>query len=138
MRIGRPPSEWWLLLAAAVAQLIVLAALRATSMAATRSGVRRIRPAARLLVRGSDDRIVWAIEAVGRRFGRWSTCLTRALAGELLLDAHGAPVTLTIGVRRTAAGALEAHAWLARSDRVLLGGTFDGYLPLANWTGPVA
>jgi hypothetical protein len=138
MRVARPLSEWWLLAAAAVAQLIVMAALRATSLAATRVAVRRIRPATRLLVRGSDDAIVWAIEAVGRRFGRLSTCLTRALAGELLLDANGAPVTLTIGVRRTVAGALEAHVWLARSDRVLLGGTGDGYVPLANWTGPVA
>jgi hypothetical protein len=138
MKVARPLSDWWLLAVAAVAQLIVIAALRAASLAATRGGVRRCRPAARFLVRGSDDTIVWAIEAVGRRLGRLSTCLTRALAGELLLDANGAPVTLTIGVRRTEAGALEAHAWLARDDRVLLGGAADGYVPLANWTGPVA
>jgi hypothetical protein len=139
MRVARPLSEWRLLAAAAVAQFIASVALRATSLAAARSAVRRIRPAARLLVRGSDDdAIVWAIEAVGRRFGRMSACLSRALAGELLLDANGAPVTLTIGVRRTEAGALEAHAWLARKGRVLLGGTSDGYVPLADWTGPVA
>jgi len=60
------------------------------------------------------------------------------VAGELLLDSNGAPVTLTIGVRRTGGGALEAHAWLARNDRVLLGGTPDGYVPLVNWTGPVS
>jgi len=136
MRVARPLSEWWLLAAAALAQLTVVVALRATSLAATRRGLRHVRPAARLLVRGSDAAIVWAIEAVGRRFGRLSTCLTRALAGELLLDhASGAPVTLTIGVRRTESGVLEAHAWLARSDRVLLGGTSDGYVPLANWPG---
>ena len=138
MRVARPLSEWWLLAAAAVAQLIVIAALRATSLPATRAGVRRSRPAARLFVRASDDAIVWAIEAVGRRLGRSSSCLARALAGELLLDANGAPITLTIGVRRTEAGAFEAHAWLARSERVLLGGTSDGYVPLVNWTGPVA
>jgi hypothetical protein len=138
MRIARPASEWSLLAAAAVAQLAVAAALRSTSLPITRGFARRCRPAARFLVRGSDDTIVWAIEAVGRRLGRVSTCLTRALAGELLLDSNGAPVTLTIGVRRTDGGALEAHAWLARNDRVLLGGTADGYAPLVNWTGPVS
>lgn len=138
MRVARPVSEWRLLAAAAVAQLIVMAALRATSLVTTRAAVRRCRAAVRPLVGGSDSAIVWAIEAVGRRLGRLSTCLTRALTGELLLDANGAPVTLTIGVRRTHAGALEAHAWLARNDRVLLGGTSEGYVPLANWTGPVA
>ena len=135
MRVARPLSEWWLLAAAALAQLVAVVALGATTLATTRRGLRRMRPAAGLLVRGSDAAIVWAIEAVGRRFGRLSTCLTRALAGELLLDANGAPVTLTIGVRRSASGVLEAHAWVARSDRVLLGGTADGYVPLANWTG---
>ena len=138
MRVARPLSEWRLLVTAAVSQLIVMAALRATSLVTTRAAVRRCRPAVRLLAGGSDGAIVWAIEAVGRRLGRLSTCLTRALTGELLLDANGAPVTLTIGVRRTHVGALEAHAWLARNDRVLLGGTSEGYVPLASWTGPVA
>jgi transglutaminase superfamily protein len=138
VRTGRTVSEWWLLVAAAVAQMVVAAALRATSLPATRAGARRWRPAARFLIRGSEDTIVWAIEAGGRRLGRLSTCLTRALAGELLLDSNAAPVTLTIGVRRTDAGTLEAHAWLARNGRVLLGGTSDGYVPLVNWTGPVA
>lgn len=138
MRITRPTSEWWLLAAASVAQLAVAAALRTTSLPTTRGCARRCRRVARFLVRGSDDTIVWAIEAVGRRLGRVSTCLTRAVAGELLLHSNGAPVTLTIGVRRTGGGALEAHAWLARNDRVLLGGTPDGYVPLVNWTGPVS
>ena len=46
--------------------------------------------------------------------GTRSSCLIRALVAELLLDAHEGPMTLTIGVRRTAVGAFHAHAWLAR------------------------
>jgi len=29
---------------------------------------------------------------------------------------------------------LEAHAWLARRDRVLIGSTADEFVPLVNWT----
>jgi hypothetical protein len=95
----------------------------------------RWRPLAQSLVSGSNQRIAWAIEATGRRLGRISTCLIRALAAELVMDAHDGPMTLTIGVRRTAAGVFHAHAWLAREDRVLVGATSDEYLPLASWTG---
>ena len=42
-------------------------------------------------------------------------------------------LVLTIGIRRTAEGAVDAHAWLARGDRVLVGSTSDGYVPLVEW-----
>ena len=42
-------------------------------------------------------------------------------------------LTLTIGVKRTAASTLDAHAWLARGDRVLIGSTPDEYVPLVEW-----
>ena len=100
---------------------------------ALRAAAGRFRRLARFLVHGSDERIVWAIEATARRLGRLSTCLIRALVAELMLDSNEGPLSLTIGVRRTAAGALEAHAWLARRDRILTGATADEYLPLVNW-----
>jgi hypothetical protein len=53
---------------------------------------------------------------------------------ELVLDSNDRPVSLTIGVRRTAVGTLEAHAWLARKDRVLIGATADEYILIVNWT----
>ena len=76
-----------------------------------------------------------AIEASGRRLGRLSTCLIRALVAEFVLDATDGPVSLSIGVRRTAAGTLEAHAWLSRKDCVLIGATADEYIPVVTWTG---
>jgi hypothetical protein len=128
-------TDWWLLTVTTAAQLGVAAALRAMPLSAWRLRAGRCRPLGRFLVRGSNERIAWAIEATGRRLGRASTCLIRALVAELLLDAHEGPMTLTIGVRRTAAGAFHAHAWLACEDRVLVGATSEDYLPMASWTG---
>ena len=103
-------------------------------LSALRTGASRVRRLGQFFVRGSDERIVWAIEAVGRRLGRLSTCLIRAIVAELVLNAGDGPVRLTIGVKRTAAGTLEAHAWVTRQDRVLIGATADEYVPLATWT----
>jgi hypothetical protein len=133
----RPLADWWLLVAVAVAQVTIAAALRAMPLYTARAGAGRFRRLAQFLIRGSDERIVWAIEATGRRLGRVSTCLIRALVAELVLDPKDGPVNLTIGVRRTASGALEAHAWLAREGHVIIGATADEYVPLVDWTrGP--
>jgi hypothetical protein len=131
---GLTLADWRLLAAVAVAQIGAAAALRAMPLSALRTGASRFRRPGQFFVRGSDERIAWAIEAVGRRFGRLSSCLIRALVAELVLNASDGPVTLTIGVKRTAAGALEAHAWVTRQDRVLIGATADEYVPLATWT----
>jgi hypothetical protein len=128
-------ADWWLLVVATAAQLGVAAGLRIMPLSAWRLHAGGWRSLAQCVVRGSNQRVAWAIEATGRRLGCLSTCLTRALVAELLLDAHEGPMTLTIGVRKTAAGAFHAHAWLAREDRVLVGATSDEYLPMASWTG---
>ena len=108
-------------------------------MQALRTIASRFRRIARFIVRGSDERKAWAIEATGRRLGRLSTCLIRAMVAELVLDPDGGPLSLTIGVRRTAAGALDAHAWVTRQGRVLIGGTTAGeYVSLVTWTSPPA
>jgi len=130
-------SDWWLLVAVAVAQVVAAAALRAMPLPVLRTRADRLRPLAQRLVRGSDQRIIWAIEATGRRLGRVSTCLLRALVAELVLDPRGGTISLTIGVRRTA-DTLEAHAWLARNGRVLIGAPADAYAPLVNWTSSSA
>jgi hypothetical protein len=127
-------ADWRLLVAVAVVQVAAAAALRAAPLRAVRAGASRFRRLARFCVRGSDERIAWAIEASGRRLGRLSTCLSRALAAELVFDSSDFPVSLTIGVRRRAAGTLEAHAWLSRKDRVLIGATPDVYVPVVTWT----
>ena len=89
------------------------------------------------MIKGSDERIIWAIEATGRRLGRLSSCLIRALVAELLIDSTEGRTCLTIGVRRTD-GTIAAHAWLSRDDRIVIGATADEYLPLVHWKSPSA
>jgi hypothetical protein len=58
-----------------------------------------------------------------------ATCLSQALAARTLLRVAGHPSTLTIGVRRAAAGELEAHAWVQSSEQPVVGvrpeGTYE-------------
>ena len=70
------------------------------------------------------DRIVWAVEAASRLVPR-STCLVRALAARTLLARHGYSSALRLGVARGPDGAFQAHAWLERDERVLIGGPVD-------------
>jgi Transglutaminase-like superfamily len=123
--------EWRLLTAAAAAQIAIAAALRLAPLGRVRRGAAFARPIVRAIGRGSDDRVVWAILATGRRLRRWSTCLVRALAAEMIV-ADGRDLVLTIGVKRTGR-LVDAHAWLARGDRVLVGETADEFAPLVVW-----
>ena len=104
------------------------------SLSAIRTRAARTRRLAQFLVRDSEERIVWAIGATGRRLGPISTCLVRALVAELFLGSPERPLYLAIGVKRTTSGALEAHAWVGRDGRVLVGETPDAYVPLVGWT----
>lgn len=129
--------DWWLLVLVAVTQVIAAAALRMMALPALRTRAGRFRRPAQYFVRGSDERIIWAIEATGRRLGPLSTCLLRALVAELLLNPRGGTICLTIGIKRTT-DTFEAHAWLARNGRVLIGAPADEYTSLVNWTSPPA
>jgi hypothetical protein len=128
-------ADWRLLAIAAVAQVVAAAALRVMPLRALRAEASRIGRGARFPVY-PDDRVAWAIGATGRRLGALSTCLTRALVAELLLDSTDDSVRFTIGVRRGAGGTLEAHAWIARMDRMLIGASADEYVPVVTWTSP--
>ncbi|MGE0441931.1 MAG: lasso peptide biosynthesis B2 protein [Gemmatimonadales bacterium] len=58
------------------------------------------------------DRFLAALPWPWRR-----TCLKRGLTLYALLQRSGRPADLVVGVRRSATGALEAHAWLERETR---------------------
>jgi hypothetical protein len=66
------------------------------------------------------ERITWAI-TVASRYVPAATCLTQALAGQILLAQHGEPALLQIGVAKNEAGKLEAHAWVESRDRIVIG-----------------
>ena len=111
-----------LLLAVLVAQVALGGALRAVPMQSLWRAVQRLRITVRRLVPASEERVAWAIEGVGRRLPRISTCLVRALAAELFLGRPDSPGHVRIGVRRSPSGALESHAWFERDGRIIVGG----------------
>jgi hypothetical protein len=50
-----------------------------------------------------------------------ASCLTQALAAEVLLSRAGHAPRLRIGLRRDGSGALRAHAWVENMGQVVLG-----------------
>ncbi|PID41214.1 MAG: hypothetical protein CR981_04165 [Proteobacteria bacterium] len=55
----------------------------------------------------------------------FSTCLSRALAGYVLLAEQGFETTLHIGVTRDDSYGFEAHAWLTHNNSIILGNLPD-------------
>ncbi len=86
------------------------------------------------------EQLAWAVAAAARRLpASFRDCLPQALVAESLLQRHGAPAQLVIGVRRRGgAGPVEAHAWVLSGDRVVTGWLDDlpSYVPLASATEP--
>lgn len=56
-----------------------------------------------------------------------STCLSQALAGQILFARHGRKTSLHLGVCNSADAGFEAHAWLCLDGAIVL-----GYLPDMN------
>ena len=119
---GLTGGDWRLLVAAAAAQMAASCALSVVPLSVLRPTLARLRPLVRAMLTGSDDRVIWAIEAAGRRLRGVSTCLVRAVIVEMRFASADRAVRLEIGVRRGAGAALESHAWVCDRDRVLIGG----------------
>jgi hypothetical protein len=67
------------------------------------------------------DRSVWAVSVAGRRLRVLRTCLTQALAAQVLLRRSGYYTRLRLGVGRGSTGDLQAHAWLDSEGKILIG-----------------
>jgi hypothetical protein len=70
---------------------------------------------------GAREQIVWAVETAGRYFPSVGTCLTQALAMQVLLARTGCQSRLRIGVTRDRKGTFVAHAWLEKDGVILIG-----------------
>jgi len=68
----------------------------------------------------ADERITWAVGAMGRRV-RGTTCLIEALTAHCMLTRHGRAPALRIGVKRGDAMSLDAHAWVECDGAVVIG-----------------
>jgi Transglutaminase-like superfamily len=69
-------------------------------------------------------KITWAV-VLASRYVPAATCLTQALAGQVLLAQHGEPALLRIGVTKNEAGKLEAHAWVESRGRIVIGASAE-------------
>lgn len=80
------------------------------------------------------ETIVWAIEVASRYIPGGAQCLTRALAARVLLSRQGYASQLRIGVAKDEIGQLEAHAWVEREGRAIVGGLKDGerFVPFSD------
>jgi Transglutaminase-like superfamily len=59
---------------------------------------------------------------VASRYVPAATCLTQALAAQILLSRRGHPASLRIGVGRSEAGEFQAHAWVECQGKIVIGG----------------
>lgn len=123
-----------LLSAVFLVQVALGAAVRVAPVPRLWRAVRRLRAIAAHVTLGPEERIAWAIEAVGRRLPSISTCLVRALAADFFLTVPGCVSHVRVGVRRSERGALESHAWFERDGRILVGGaSADTYVHLVTF-----
>jgi hypothetical protein len=74
-------------------------------------------------VPGAPARVRWAVARAARPVPG-ATCLTQALAAQVLLARAGHASSLRMGARRRN-GVLEAHAWLEDGERVVYGARGD-------------
>lgn len=67
------------------------------------------------------NRIVTAVKITSTYIPQ-ATCLTQALATQVLVSRRGLPTILRIGVAKSTAGVFEAHAWVEYQDQIIIGG----------------
>jgi hypothetical protein len=72
------------------------------------------------LSNGQVYKVVWAVSAAARRVPK-ATCLTQALATQIMLGRRGHRTSLQLGIMKTQAGKFDAHAWVERNGHVLIG-----------------
>lgn len=82
------------------------------------------------------DRVAWAVTMASRCVPQ-ATCLTQAIAAQLLLAWRGYPTHLRIGVAKGEGERFRAHAWVESHGRVIIGGSESllRYTPLPSLKG---
>jgi hypothetical protein len=115
-------AEVGLLLEAVVLLAVARAGLRALSFATLRQALDGCARVHSRRSRAAPLRIAWAVEAVSRRLPGPPTCLTQALAADVMLRRRGYRAELFFGLRKTsAAHAPDGHAWVTCEGDVVVG-----------------
>jgi hypothetical protein len=133
------PSERRLLLTSTLLLCAVRLGLSLLPLPRLRRLLARLRPTKSIPTEGHSahpEKITWAV-AVASRYVPAATCLTQALAGQILLAQHGEPALLHIGVAKNERGKLEAHAWVESRGRIVIGALPElvRYTPLPSVEG---
>ena len=76
------------------------------------------------------ERLIQAVEIMSRYMPK-STCLTRALAAQMLLSQYRYTSNVKIGVSKEN-GEFEAHAWLEVDNKIILGESDTLYTTILN------
>lgn len=71
--------------------------------------------------RPAIDRLVWAISTSSSRIPH-ASCLTQAIATQLLFRRYGYGSRLCLGVAPDGRGGFRAHAWVERQGQIVIGG----------------
>jgi|SRR5579859_2679719 len=118
-----------LFFSALILVLAIRIALWTLPYTVTRGWVNRLRKPARSgceLDSRSIRQVAWAVEAASRRIPG-ATCLTQAMATQVLLGRRGHASELHLGVARNPNGQFEAHAWIETQGHVVQGGAIEGF-----------
>lgn len=120
-----PTHRQTALLGAVAALLVVRTLVAVVPFGVVRAVLARIaRPRVSTAATGRDiHECVWAVETVSRRVPG-TTCLTKSLAGQVVLERNGHDSVLRIGVTRGEDG-LTAHSWLEHQGEVVVGNAAD-------------
>lgn len=125
-----PRSERWLLAETLLVVVPVRAILWLLPSRLTLRLVRRLADAPPRRVSGrrpAVGRVVWAVESVSRRIPH-ASCLTQAIAAQLVLRHYGYASRLCVGVAKSDDGDFRAHAWLERDGEIVIGGEMSSRL----------
>ncbi len=132
--LGLPSSEQVVFLHAWALLCLIRPALKAFPLPRLRNSLKPW--ALRRKAPVPAPRIAWLVAAAGRNLPGGASCLPLALATQLLLEAHGHPAELRLGVVPDRSSGLRAHAWVTSGGRILIGGPrVEAYVPL---TGPAS
>lgn len=88
-------------------------------------------------VEPTDSQLVARLVSSIRRVSKYvpaASCLTQALATQILVGRRGQPASLQIGVTKSAMGNLRAHAWLESNGEIIIGRVKDqpGFVVLSQ------
>ena len=134
--LHRGPSDWWLLLRTGLLLLGIRTGLFLFSFKRMLRLVARAGQPARHAPPSQSElaRLIWAVSRMSQFILSDAPCLTQALALQILFGRRGVATDLRIGVAREESGGLEAHAWVEREGKVVIGGANSPelYTPLPS------